>query len=243
MDNLTAKRFEELSQRAFDKNYITCTAFLNMDEISTLKGLRLPTAYSLFGGYNAAERCIACFGEIPDSYTPPIVCIKIAPANAKFADSLTHRDFLGALLNLGIERSVLGDILIDDNCGYLFCLDSISDYIAESLCRVKHTTVKCTVMNELPVILSREPESREINVSSPRADALVAAVFHLSRNATSALFHQGKVFINSRLCEKESTLLKESDVVSVRGSGRFLFDGVIRATKKDRLVISIKTYQ
>ncbi len=243
MDNILIRRFEELSQRAFDKNYITETGFLNLDEISTLKSLHLPSPVSLLGGYPQAERCIACFGDITEDYLPPLACVKIEPLNAKFSDKLTHRDFLGALINLGIERSVLGDIIVKDNTAWLFCLKSISGYITDSLSRVKHTSVKCEIIVEIPAFLITQPEGKEYNVSSLRADAVTAAVYQLSRSSTADLFRQGKIFINARLCEKEGTLLKEGDTVSVRGHGKYIFDTTVRTTKKDRLIVSLKVYQ
>ena len=121
----------------------------------------------------------------------------------KFADELSHRDFLGALMNLGIKRELLGDIIVKDNCGYILCLEHIAPYICENLERVRHTSVKCEKSN-LPNDLKNEPEPTEIFAASKRIDVVIAAVYNLSRNETSKLIKAEKVFVNSRLVTSNS---------------------------------------
>lgn len=239
---LIKQRFKELSQRSFDKGYPTSTGFLNLDEISLLKSQYYKTEYKLNGGYDSAERCIASFCN-NDTFTFPITCIKIEPLQQKFSDKLTHRDFLGSLMNLGIERSTLGDIKIIENVGYLFCLNSISQYIIDELTRIKHTSVKCSIIDEIPIIINQQPDIEEKIVSSLRADAIIASVYKLSRNNTNQLFVQGKVYVNSRQITKEGLQLKEHDTVSVRGYGKFIFEGISSTTKKGRLVVELRIYK
>lgn len=237
---LFKKRISELSNRAYQRGYSTYSNFLNMDEISTVLATDLQLKPNLFGGYNNAERCVCGFG---DELYFPIVCVEIKPSQQKFADKLSHRDFLGSLMNLGIEREMLGDIKINDNVGYLFCLDKISEYIVENLNRIKHTTVKCEIIDEIPEFLNETPEAEEIIVSSIRIDTVVAKVFNMSRNAVSQLVNQQKIFINSKLIYKDSILLKENDIVSVRGYGKFIYVEPINETKKHKIVISVIKYK
>ncbi len=235
---MDAKRFHELYNRAAEKQYTVFTDFLNLDEQSELNGLYLP--HGCWGGYEGAERIVASFGEWAEY---PIDIVEIKPAAPKFADKLSHRDFLGALMNLGIKRELLGDILIKDNAAYLFCLETISEYICSNLSRVKHTTVKCSVIDALPEGAVTEPEEGEINVSSLRADVLVAAVYKLSRKSCSELFAADRVFVNARLCSNPSHIIKEGDIVSVRGFGRFQPCSQIRTTKKNRAVLGVRIYK
>ena len=232
----------DLSQRAFDRNYCTFSEFLNADEISALLSMKLPTKFRLYGGYGDAERCVACFFT-DESVDFPIKRIVISPLNSKFSDKLTHRDYLGALMNLGINRNTLGDIVLNGDTAYLFCLSSISEYVIDNLMRIKHTSVKCEVAESEESIIVNPPESEEITVPSLRADAVCATVYKLSRKGVSELFSSGKIFINSRLCEKESVQLKSGDKVTVRGKGRFIFSGEIRQTKRGRLVIAVSVYK
>lgn len=242
-NEILMKRITELSRRSFERGYSTFSEFLNIDEISEMSRLKLQNETFLFGGYDNAERCVAGFGEDMEEYEFPIICIKIEPTQQKFADKLTHRDFLGSLMNLGINRNVLGDIKIKDNVGYLFCLENIAEFIVSNMSRIKHTTVKCKIIDEIPAFLNDKPDAEEITVSSLRSDAVVASVYRLSRSQAAQLFNQEKVFINSRVVHKESIMLKEEDIVSVRGLGKFIFEGELRRTKKDRLVVSVRIYK
>lgn len=243
MDNTTEKRITELAERAYQRGYSTFSDFLNIDEISTVKSLKLPLKTVLFGGWEFAERCVAGFGEKLKAEKFPIVCIKISPVSEKFADTLTHRDFLGALMNLGIKRSTLGDIITEKNACFLFCLESISEYIIDNLSRIKHTTVKCELIDTPESIISKKPETEEHIVSSLRADAVIASVYRLSRNKTALLFRQEKVFINAVQCNKEAALLKAGDVVSVRGYGKFTVGKTLGETKKGRTVIETGVFR
>lgn len=242
-NEITIKHLRELSERAYTRNYHTFSEFLNLEEISALSIQELQSRFTLFGGYEHAERCIAGFGDAIDNNEFPISCIEAQPAQQKFADKLTHRDFLGMLMNLGINRNTLGDIIIRDNIGYIFCLDSISDYIIQNAHRVRHTTIKCEKIESIPDFMTKEPESEEFIVSSLRADIIICAVYNLSRNKTSQLFNQEKVFINSKAAYKESLILKENDRVTVRGYGKFIYAGTLRGTKKGKNIVEIKIYK
>lgn len=235
------KRFNELYERAYERGYAVFTDFLNLDEQSILEGEYLPCVK--FGGYDNAERLVAGFGENISLEAFPISLVRIMPSSPKFADRLSHRDFLGALMNLGIKRELLGDIVIHENTAYLFCLESISQYICDTLDRVRHTTVKCTVIDALPENAVEPPRESEINVSSQRVDVLVAAVYKLSRKNCSLLFHSDKVFINSRLCQNPSHQVAEGDIISVRGYGRFQLCSQLRTTKKNREVLGVRIYK
>lgn len=239
------KRFEELASRSNERGYAVYSDFLGLSEISELCAVRFSVPVTLWGGYEDAERCVACFGDIEyfaDNTDYPIKCILIKPVNQKFADTLTHRDFLGSLMGLGIRREVLGDIVISENCGYLFCLDTISDYIIENLTQVRHTTVKCELTVSIPTDALPQPEGREIIVSSERLDVIVSAIYKMSRSQVLPLFHTEKVFVNGAVKLSPSTIVNNGDKISVRGYGRFIYKGVLRTTKKDRFVVGVEVF-
>lgn len=241
-ETLLKKRLAELSHRAFERGYTTYSTFLNLQEISILKSLKLESKYILFGGYENADRCVASFSN-DEVYSYPIVCIKIEPLQQKFSDKLTHRDFLGALMNLGIEREMLGDIKIINNEGYLFCLDKISQYIVDNLSSIKHTSVKCKIIDDIPELFNQLPDEEEYIVSSLRIDTVVSAVFKMSRNSASQLINQEKIFINSKTVYKDSVQLKEGDVVSVRGYGKFIYSQTVNETRKHKMFVAIRLYR
>lgn len=238
------KRFLDLADRSYERGYSVYSEFLGLSELTELQGTRYPVSVTLWGGWENAERAVACFGDreyFTDNSDYPIKCILIEPINQRFSDDLTHRDFLGSLMGLGIRREVLGDIIINENSGYLFCLDTISDYICENLTKVRHTTVKCRECDSVPTSAVPEPEDAELIVSSLRLDVIVSAVFNLSRSKSQELFLKERVFVNGSI-KGASFAVRENDVISVRGFGRFIFGGELRRTKKDRLVINVKVY-
>lgn len=244
-DEILKKRFSELSSRAFSQNTYMYTDFLSAAEQSLLMSTE-KSGYSFFGGYPEAERQIAVFGsEEAFGYAPapPVTCIKASPLNRRFSDELTHRDTLGALMNLGIKREVLGDIFINDSGAYIFCLEHMADFIKKNLIKIKHTSVKCEIADALPENIGGTLEELCVIIASARLDAVIGGVFKLSRSTSASLVSSKKVFVNGRLTENTSYNLKENDTVSVRGYGKFKWQGVFGKTKKDRAKCTVMIYK
>lgn len=241
-------RFHDLADKAFGQGCYTFTGFLGLAEQEVFwqeeNSLRY-AGFSLNGGFENADRVVVRFGnpeELGYEIPFPIVCIQVSPLARKFADYLSHRDFLGALMNLGIERSTVGDIKVKENQAYLFCLDSIAEFICANLEQVKHIHVKCSLAQTLEQIPEEEPVRKGIHVPSLRADALLARVYDLSREKSQALFRTGKVYISGRLCENPSRQVKCGETVNARGFGKFVLAGEPRETKKGRLALDIDLY-
>ena len=242
-DKILENHLRDLAAQSAEGCYYTYSIFLSLAEQDVLLKARLPA--SLFGGYENAERKIAVFGsEELFGYTeePPLVCLKIEPLMQKYAEALTHRDFLGSVIALGLERDVTGDIIIHENVGYMFCLENIADFIAENLTKVRRTDVKCTRVPSPPTESITMPEERAFFVASERIDAVIAAIYGFSRSECSKLFGQKLVFINSRLCESPDARIPENAAVSVRGHGRFIYCGIAKTTRKGRLCINARVY-
>lgn len=232
------------------KGIVLFSDFLNINEQSIFFSMKqeLPKIkYFTYGGFEDAERKILCFcGDETISQKEelewPITCIRITPANQKFSDSLTHRDFLGAILNLGIDRSKVGDILIHENQGYLFCMNTISGFISENLSKVKHTTIRADIISGKDFDYKPKLNLITGTVSSVRLDSVLSVAFKGSRSSLVGLIEGGKVFVNSREVLSNSYQLKEKDVVSVRGYGKFIYDGTDYQTKKGRYSVRIYLY-
>lgn len=242
------KRILELADKSYKNNQYLFTGFLSPADLSIcLQALdKEHYHYSCFGGTEAAERMVIRFGCEEDlGYTEdfPVVCISIRPLLAKFADKLGHRDFLGSILNLGIERSVIGDIYIRDNVGYVMCLEKMADFIVRNLKKIKHTNVKCEVEKEMVDAIKPVLKEEELSVGSLRCDMILAKLYHISRNEVLELFREKKVSINSRVEESNSRNLKENDVVSARGFGKFIFGGVLNINKKEKFRVTVSKYE
>lgn len=247
-NELLKKRFRELAQKCYQNNQYTFTGFLGLADAACFYEIERELSYvphTVWGGSELAERVMIRFGseELLGYEEPfPIVCLKISPLAEKFADALTHRDYLGALMNLGIERDTLGDILLREKTAWLFCTGSMAEYIKENLTRVKHTTVMCEEAEEAPALTEKDIQEMQIQIASARIDGVVAKVYRLSRSEAVELFRQKKIFVGGRLCENNSQLLKAGETVSVRGYGKFEFAGETGISKKGKLNARIYCY-
>ncbi len=244
-DSRLIARFTELAERAERASVYTETKFLNMAEQSVLMKLRLPVPYRLFGGFPEAERRIAVFGSEEQTgydYEPPVRCVAVCPANDRFSDELTHRDFLGAVLAKGLTRETIGDIIVRENRGYIFCLEAAAKLIVEELTEVKRTSVRCSIC-EPAELRPAEPVIRSLVVASERLDAMICAVWKLPREEGKSLCEKGLVFVDAKLAPKGGASIAPGAVVSVRGRGRFVFYGTERETKKGKLRINVGVFE
>lgn len=244
---LCQKRLIDLSKQADLKNIVTFSSFLNLNEQNIYHTISksLYTSSKIFGGYDNAERQMVAF--IPDAlsyeWNYPIVCLKIVPQYPKFADKLNHRDVLGSLMNLGIERSRIGDIVLKDNEIYVFCDDIICKVICEQLSKIKHTIVRIDILdNFLDVDISPSFEVINDVVASNRIDCIIAKAYHFSRSEASECLISEKVFVNGKNITNCNQSVKSGDIVSVRGNGRFIFETNDSISKKGKLRITIKKY-
>lgn len=245
---LFKKRLAELANKAYTNSQYFFTGFLSLAELNSYYQMERELSYvpvTVFGGTADCERVMLRFGdeELCGYEEPfPIACVEIAPLIEKFGEALNHRDYLGALMNLGIERATLGDIVIDGKRAFLFCTEKMSSYIIDELDKVRHTNVRCEIAKEIPKSTVTRLERKAVQVSAARADSIIAKLYNLSRSESVELFRAKKVFVNGRLNENNSGQLKPGDKVSVRGFGRFSFVGVSGETRKGKLNVEADVY-
>jgi RNA-binding protein YlmH len=244
-ESFLIKRFSDLSRQANRKGIVTFSDFLSLSEQTILqqnKG-KLETDIQVFGGYEYAERQMVAF--IPDAlfyeWEYPFAAVRILPAYPKFAERLTHRDVLGALMSLGIERSKIGDLIVNDGQMLFFAKEEILLYIQEQLTSIRHTVV---TLERLSGEITYMPklERHEAIVTSNRLDAVIAAICKLSRSESLALIREGKIFINGAECLHNTYYCKQGDLLSIRGFGKVRFGETLGVTKKDRLRFSYEVF-
>ena len=245
---LFRKRLEELANRSYANQQYLFTGFLSAAELDIYYQMEHELSYAsavLFGGTNDCERVMLRFGSealcgYEESF--PIACVAIVPLLKKFGEVLSHRDYLGALMNLGIERSTLGDIIIEGKHALLFCTEQMAPYILENLDKIKHTNVQCSLAKEIPKSTVVQVERKIVQVGAMRADSIMAKVSHLSRSESLSLFRAKKVFVNGRQTENNSGSLKPEDKVTVRGYGRFCCVNIVGESKKGKLNVEVDVY-
>ena len=178
-----------------------------------LQGLR-ELEITLFGGTEDCERQMMGFFTEPLAAEEfPIKIVKIRRKSKKFGQTdLSHRDYLGSLLGLGIDRGKVGDILVAEET------------------------------EQAEDIPQRQTEARRLTVASMRLDAVASEAFHLARGKTQTLIHAEKAQVNWNIVTSTSHLLKEGDLVSLRGFGRFRVKEIGGRTKKDRIGLEIEKY-
>ena len=246
-DEFFLKRIRELANLSYQRDIVTFSDFLNLNEqnmVSSLKQQFPQVVMETFGGYENAERQMVAFHPDALAFTweYPIDCLKIEPKSLKFSEELTHRDYLGALLNLGVDRAMIGDILVQEKAAWFFCNKKMTDFFLKNLCRVRHTNILITKVEDPDEFPRPNLEPVNGTCASVRLDALIALAFRASRSSMVSYIESGQVFVNGKLITSNGYEPKEGDIVSVRGKGRFIFDGVSHQTKKGRCGVRILLY-
>ena len=198
--------------------------------------------YLLYGGYeNAARVMMGIFPgyDEPQENDFPIKRVKLTGRNI---GALTHRDFLGSLMALGITRSSVGDIVCLDDRVYAMLTESAAALAVSQITRIGKEGVKCVLCEDESIV--REDRFSEIGgtVASLRLDAVLGTVLRLSREKAALLIRSGAVSADHRITENVSMQLTEGVVLSVKGYGRFILSEVGGKTKKDRIHITVKKY-
>jgi len=247
----------DLKEKCATQSVVKTSNFLSVDEISQAVKIErtnnqfVDTFY--YGGYDVAERKTAVFvpkfynideSELEDflninGYNP----LQVLIVKKDRFSSLTHRDYLGALMGLGIKREMLGDIVINETGCLIFCLKSIVTYLLDNLKQAGRGQLTVTVgdLNKLEKSECKT-ETVFISVASLRLDCLVAAVFNTSRNMAVNGINQGLVFVNGEQIMKNDYSLKQGDKLVLRGKGKTVIDEIIGESKKGRIHLNIKRY-
>ena len=209
--------------------------------------------WSLEGGYGDAERRICVLrpkdpweggadaaGDMSGGGPSGPICV-LRISIPKGSPGLTHRDYLGSLLGLGIERHVTGDILVREDGADAVVLSDMAEYIAQNLTSVGRANVSCEVLDISRLIVGQQL-TKEIRdtVASLRLDNVCASAFRTARGKAQDAIKAGLVSVNGRQCLKPDTELSEGDRISCRGKGRAVIAEVGGRTRKDRITITLK---
>lgn len=244
---LCKKRLIDLSKQANRKGIVLFSDFLNLNELDIYHRNEsyFETKTETFGGMLCAERQIAAF--IPDAlcyeWNYPISVLQAVPTAPKFAQKLGHRDILGSLMSLGVDRAKIGDIVVKNDCYFFFCEENIADYFCENLTQIKHTPVRVQhVFSELSQLEQNFLEKDGIAASN-RLDSILACVYKLSRSQALSYLKAEKVFVNGKCIQNTTYHCREEDIISVRGFGRFVFVKENGETNKGRIKFHYKLYE
>lgn len=237
----------DLVDRAEQRWEDQLTGFMPRSEaVAVLDVLALHGVHAyVSGGYNDAERVRICFRMLESSPNPADYGIAVLAyrGQTKFA-TITHRDCLGALMSLGIEREKFGDLFLRTD-GFDVMVDvTLLSYLQQTPLRVRQVPMSCR-----PISLSdwqppeRNFDLKQVQVSSLRLDAVVAKVFHFSRAQAAEIIVAGKVQLNHRVVKAVDALCTEEDTLSVTGKGKCRIEKGITKTKKGKLQVTVAVYR
>ena len=223
-----------------NKNMITATGFLDMHEQTVLANERFSGRFMFFGGYEDAERKILCF--LPDYLEEP-EGLSVLKAVYRGHKKLTHRDFLGSLMSLGIKRENIGDIIVSDNGAQIIIKDEIGEFLLTNLASAGRATLALELLPVSELVLSKA-EVKEVlkTVASLRLDSVVAAIFNISRTQSCGFIAAGKVFLNSQEVLKPDKPICEGDKLTLRSKGKAVITSASGTSKKGRVILKANLY-
>lgn len=254
-DRLLVSKLLDKIEFSEKKNTIENTDFLDIRQRGILEKV-LKTAkcenYVVYGGYENSERTIiiiypskleTVFENGLFDYNNILQVIRITLPN-EMRGKYTHRDYLGAIIKVGVKREKVGDILVSVDGADIIVKREIAEYLDTSLhelTRFSKSEFEICKIEELNIA---PPKTETINIIIPsmRMDSIVSEVVKTSRSKAIEIINSERVFINSELATKNSKILKADDMITIRGKGRFKIKGILNSTKKGNLVVEIEKY-
>ena len=245
-NNELLKRARDLAERCERSGTVCATGFLSpaeQYEIQSKLGF-IPCGLVFHGGGENCERAAAFF--LPDYMTEEMLDVSeyICAMKLKaYFGQPGHRDYMGALLGMGIGREWLGDIQVEGDTAYVFCMKSVLRHLL-SIEKAGRYTVKASQvpLEEVPA-RKVETESLSFSVMSPRLDAVAAGLFHLSRTEAAKQIAAGNVSLNYGQCLKADCIVKEGDILSLKGKGKGSISGMGGTSRKGRLFVYGEIYK
>jgi RNA-binding protein YlmH len=247
-DRLMMAKLLDKAEVAARSGRFTHSDFLDPHQASLAERILSSCGYGdvvFQGGYAGAERVVAVF--LPDYADEdecsryPETILSVIEVLPNDGSELTHRDYLGALMGLGIKREVTGDIIVGSGKSSLIVFNEIAEYIAGNLTKVGNTGVSLKI-TELADMAIPEPKAAQIRttVSALRLDSVCAPAFGISRSKAAELIRAGKVNLNWETVQNADKQVREGDTISMKGKGRAVLEVVGAKTRKDRFTILIK---
>jgi len=243
-ENLLRARTRDLAEQCERRHKAVLTGFLSPAELDIVRAQaqKSTVRFKINGGYDTAERKVLLFqpdymsDDAPD-WDEYLQVLDLTSAK----EGLDHRDYLGAILALGIRRDQMGDILVSDTFAQIIILPGISDFITLNLERIGISRIKITKGSLADL---KPPESVLVtvhgNVSSLRLDNVASEGFSLARSEITELIKGGQVNLNWVREQRPDHTLKAGDLISLRGYGRVTLVSIDGRSKKDRYFITME---
>lgn len=259
-DKILLARLDDKARQCSENSMLTSSDFLDMHQRSLAAEMRLnyPDVKRIFYGvFDGAERCVAVFlpeyieaenteelaayfAENPEDN--PLAVIEIE--KDKFSPDLSHRDYLGALMGLGIRRELTGDINVEKNGCKMAVISKIATFIADNMDKAGRGTLKAKI---IPAAEAAEGTKStgvadSFTVSSMRLDSVVKNAFRVSRGDAANAVESGVVFVNDVECLKPDKKIGAGDKIVFRRKGRIIINDCSAVSKKGRIIVEITRF-
>lgn len=249
-DELAAAKIEDKIRQCRNGYYVTATGLLDSHEQALAKAAvkQAPDVRTyLYGGYEDAERrmliCVPADIPMSEEEAADGLLSVLRVSKPAISRDLSHRDYLGSLLGLGIDRSVTGDILVRDDGADIIILSDMAGFFLREYTQAGRTHLHSEIrpINELMIPASATEIIRD-TVSSVRLDAVTASAFRLSRSKASEAIRGGIVSIDHIECLKPDAGMAEGSVIVLRGKGKAVLRKIGERSRKGRIRIEILKY-
>ena len=231
--------------RNINKNITEITSFLDVHEVSLVIPIlnKFNIKYKVFDVQNLLERKVIVFlneyEEIEYYKFQNIKCLKITP---KTKDKLQHKDYMGTLYNLGININKFGDIFVLEDICYVFTFDTIYEYLKLNVEKIGNVKIEIDETDIENIKLDRIFDKKSLNLPSLRIDVVLAHLYKFSRNDIDKKIAKGQLFINSVKIMSKTKEIKQGDIISFRGSGKFKVEE-FEKNKKDKYITKVLLYK
>ena len=209
------------------------TFFLDPKELNQVKSKLKKVEYNTYYPYRDSEKNIIYTGKEPEVLLYEIL-IKIP---------VRHQDIMGAMYSLNIATELFGDILIIDNRYFIYILPIVRNYFESNFLMVKNAHIE---LKELDINYlndyERSYEKLEFIVSSNRIDTVISSIIHTGRSNINDYIKKKEILLNYDYLKDNSYKLKEGDTFSIRKIGKFKYNGIIKNTKSNHIIIEILKY-
>ena len=239
----SVKKVLDLCEQTIRSHRMRHSKFLTPNVLAALSGI-LPQLseinYTMTSLNEEAERRILYVYPSYEEFENQDFVLSIVKAKPVYPEqSLSHRDYLGSILSLGIERENIGDIVFDEEQNaYIIVIKPMDEFLLSNFNKVRHTKILLSIVDEIPKI-ERKYERKIINIASFRLDSIVAGLLNLSREKSQRLIQSGDVRVDFVEEKNNSKMIAAPSVLSIRGFGKFKIGEFISETKKNRLRLEV----
>lgn len=207
------------------------TYFLNPSELKQVCSKMKKNEYSIYSPYPESDKCIIYKKEIPE-----VLLYEI-----KSKIPIRHQDILGTMYSLNIASDLFGDVIIYNNHYYVYILPILQNYFETNFTMIRNSHIE---INNIPLSslddYYKEYEEIELIVSSNRIDTVLSSILHIGRSMVDSYLKKKEVLLNYEILKNVDYKLKEGDTFSIRKIGKFYYDGIVKNTKSNHIIIKIR---